>query len=50
MFVIPDNAPHSDTPLRGRKYQDVLEAEELDPVAASIPSRTGRVTARSWRR
>ena len=38
VFVIPDNAPHSDTPLRTRTYQNVLEAEELDPVAASIPS------------
>jgi len=38
VFVIPDNAPHSDTPLRARTYQNVLEAEELDPVAASIPT------------
>ncbi len=38
VFVIPDNAPHSDTPLRNRTYQNVLETEELDPVAASIPT------------
>lgn len=38
VFVIPDNAPHSDTPLRTRGYQNVLEAEELDPVAGSIPT------------
>jgi aspartyl aminopeptidase len=38
VFVIPDNAPHSDTPLRTRTYQNVLEPEELDPVAASIPT------------
>lgn len=38
VFVIPDNAPHSDTPLRNRTYQTVLEGEELDPVAASIPT------------
>ncbi len=38
VFVIPDNAPHSDTPLRARTYQNVLEAEELDPVVASIPT------------
>lgn len=38
VFVIPDNAPHSDSPLRARTYQNVLEAEELDPVAASIPT------------
>lgn len=38
VFVIPDNAPHSDTPLRTRGYQNVLETEELDPVLASIPT------------
>ena len=38
VFVIPDNAPHSDSPLRARTYQNVLEPEELDPVAASIPT------------
>ena len=38
VFVIPDNAPHSDTPLRTRTYQNVLESEELDPVVASIPT------------
>ena len=38
VFVIPDNAPHSDTPLRSRTYQNVLETEELDPVVASIPT------------
>lgn len=38
VFVIPDNAPHSDAPLRTRTYQNVLESEELDPVAASIPT------------
>lgn len=38
VFVIPDNAPHSDAPLRNRTYQTVLEAEELDPVVASIPT------------
>ncbi len=38
VFVIPDNAPHSDLPLRTRTYQNVLEGEELDPVAASIPT------------
>ena len=37
VFVIPDNAPHSDSPLRSRTYEDVLEGEELDPVAGSIP-------------
>ncbi|HEY4710600.1 MAG TPA: hypothetical protein VIH46_10565 [Candidatus Acidoferrales bacterium] len=37
VFVIPDNAPHSDKELRTRTYMDVLEGEELDPVAGSIP-------------
>ena len=37
VFVIPDNAPHSDTELRTRTYTDVLKGEELDPIAGSIP-------------
>lgn len=37
VFVIPDNAPHSDTELRTRTYTNVLQGEELDPVAGSIP-------------
>ncbi len=37
VFVIPDNAPHSDKDLRSRTYTDVLKGEELDPVAGSIP-------------
>jgi aspartyl aminopeptidase len=37
VFVIPDNAPHSDSELRNRTYEDVLKGEELDPVAGSIP-------------
>ena len=37
VFVIPDNAPHSDRPLRTRTYTEVLAGEELDPVAGSIP-------------
>jgi aspartyl aminopeptidase len=44
VFVIPDNAPHSDTPLRNRTYQGVLESEELDPVVASIPTEGSLVT------
>ena len=44
VFVIPDNAPHSDSPLRTRGYQNVLESEELDPVAASI--QIGRASCR----
>lgn len=37
VFVIPDNAPHSDSELRTRTYTNVLQGEELDPVAGSIP-------------
>jgi aspartyl aminopeptidase len=37
VFVIPDNAPHSDKDLRTRTYMDVLAGEELDPVVGSIP-------------
>ena len=37
VFVIADNAPHSDKPLRDRKYDEVISGEELDPVAGSIP-------------
>jgi aspartyl aminopeptidase len=37
VFVIPDNAPHSDTELRDRSYTRVFMGEELDPVAGSIP-------------
>src|SRR5689334_6543869 len=37
VFVIPDNAPHSDSELRSRTYTNVLMGEELDPVAGSIP-------------
>ena len=45
VFVIPDNAPHSDKPLRERKYNEVLSGEELDPVAGSIPSADATVVA-----
>jgi aspartyl aminopeptidase len=37
VFVIPDNAPHSDSELRSRTYTNVLQGEELDPVAGSVP-------------
>ena len=38
LFVIPDNAPHSDTELRNRTYTDVLKGEELDPVVGNRPA------------
>src|SRR5919201_493298 len=43
VFVIPDNAPHSDKELRERTYTDVLKGEELDPVAGSIPDQNSSV-------
>jgi len=36
VFVIPDNAPHSDEELRDRKYTDVFHGEELEPVFGSL--------------
>lgn len=36
VFVIPDNAPHSDVELRDRKYTEVFHGEELEPVFGSI--------------
>ncbi|HLG15782.1 MAG TPA: peptidase M18 [Blastocatellia bacterium] len=45
VFVIPDNAPHSDTELRTRTYTTVLAGEELDPVAGSIPGADSSVAA-----
>jgi aspartyl aminopeptidase len=43
VFVIPDNAPHSDTELRTRSYTNVLAGEELNPVAGSIPGENSSV-------
>ncbi len=37
VFVIADNAPHSDSQLRTRTYTNVLAGEEMNPVAGSIP-------------
>jgi aspartyl aminopeptidase len=45
VFVIADNAPHSDKPLRERTYTEVLSGEELDPVAGSIPGADSSVVA-----
>jgi aspartyl aminopeptidase len=36
VFVIPDNAPHSDSEAKPH-VTNVLQGEELDPVAGSIP-------------
>jgi len=45
VFVIPDNAPHSDKELHDRKYTEVFKGEELDPVAGSIPGTDSSVTS-----
>ena len=45
VFVIPDNAPHSDEPLRERTYEKIFSGEELDPVAGSVPGDGTSVTA-----
>ncbi|HEX4285532.1 MAG TPA: peptidase M18 [Terracidiphilus sp.] len=44
IFLIPANAPHSDSELRSRTYSNILTGEELDPVAGSVPSDDGSVT------
>ncbi len=43
VFVIADAAPHSDRLLRNRNYTEVLEGEEMDPVAGSIPGANNSV-------
>ena len=45
VFVIGDNAPHSDKDLRNRTYTEVFKGEELDPVVGSIPSEKATVVA-----
>ena len=45
VFVIPDNAPHSDTELRSRTYTNVFAGEELNPVVGSIPGERSSVVA-----
>jgi aspartyl aminopeptidase len=45
VFVIADNAPHSDKDLRTRTYTDVLKGEELDPIAGTVPSEKSSVVA-----
>jgi len=44
VFVIPDNAPHSDEQLRDRKYTEVFRGEELEPVFGSISSENSSAT------
>ena len=44
VFVIPDNAPHSDTELHDRKYTEVFKGEELQPVFGSIAGENSSAT------
>lgn len=44
VFVIPDNAPHSDVELHDRKYTDVFRGEELEPVFGSIAGENSSAT------
>ncbi len=41
LFMIPDAAPHSDSPLRSRTYTSVFEGEELMPLIGSVPGEKG---------
>lgn len=45
VFVIPDNAPHSDEELRDRKYMNVFSGEELEPVFGSLAGENSSATA-----
>jgi aspartyl aminopeptidase len=49
VFVIADNAPHSDKPLRTRTETEVLSGEELDPVAATEPGDGTNIAANALR-
>ena len=44
VFVIPDNAPHSDEELHDRKYTEVFHGEELEPVFGSIAGENSSTT------
>jgi len=44
VFVIPDNAPHSDQELQDRKYNEVFHGEELEPVFGSLAGENSSAT------
>jgi aspartyl aminopeptidase len=44
IFIIPDLSPHVDHDYRERTNRDVIEAEELDPIVATIPDENGSVS------
>ena len=37
VLIIPDAAPHVDSPLRKREYTGIMEGEEMDPIIGTIP-------------
>ncbi len=50
VFLIADAAPHSDLPPRERKYTNVFDGEELDPIVGSMPGASGNVITETMRR
>lgn len=44
IFIIPDLSPHVDSDFRDRKNRDVIKAEELDPIIATIPDENNSVS------
>ncbi|MGH9336293.1 MAG: aminopeptidase 1, partial [Vicinamibacteria bacterium] len=40
-FIVADLSPHVDFDLRDRKYGDVIQHEELDPLVGHIPAAAG---------
>jgi len=44
IFIIPDLSPHVDSDYRDRKNRDVIEAEELDPIIATIPDENNSIS------
>lgn len=44
IFIIPDLSPHVDSDYRERKNRDVIMAEELDPIIATIPDENNSIS------
>jgi aspartyl aminopeptidase len=43
ILIIPDAAPHVDSPLRKREYTGVMEGEEMDPIVGTIPDQKNSI-------
>ncbi len=43
ILIIPDAAPHVDSPLRKREYTSVMEGEEMDPIIGTIPDQKNSI-------